>query len=121
MSIKITSYEQCPNGFYYEYPDPDIPNQNIIIDLKKGISGTFKYSRKLTQNEMNNWSNGGHLYDEDRNEIGEEGNYPIFWSNSEGMFAMEFPKDLQPGTYIYELVQSINDKDVIDSIQIVVK
>ena len=108
LSIIIDSYEIFYNGFYYQEPEPDDPNSYWFISFDKGVSGTFHYSRPLSQHELSEWGHGGSLYDSNRNEIGQEGNYPHFWSDSDGHFAMQFPKNLKPGTYIYEVYQVID-------------
>lgn len=121
LSIQIDSYKLFVNGFHYEYPDPQNPERTLLLDFNTGISGTYKYSRDLTENEYTNWFHGGKLYDEFGNEVGSEGNYPTFWSNPNGMFVCEFPSDLKPGTYKYELYQYIAGQPVSDLISIVVE
>ena len=117
LSISINNdFDIFYNGFHYEYPNPENSDMNIIIDFDKGISGSFTYSRKLTEEECINWMHGGRLYDEGGNEIGSEGNYPSFWSSPDGKFAIEFPKNIENGRYKYELIQFINDRYVSDSI-----
>lgn len=120
LSINIIEYT-VGDGFYYQYPDPEDTNSTIIIDFGKGIFGTYEYSRNLNEIEKDNYLHGGRLCDANGNEIGEKGNYPSFWSNSEGMFAVEFPKGLKAGVYTYELYQYINGQYVSDSIDIEIK
>lgn len=110
LSIVIDNYEIFYDGFYYQEPQKDNSNSYGSINFSTGVSGTFHYSRPLTQQELNNWGHGGKLYDSNRNEIGTDGNYPSFWSDEKGHFAMEFPIGLSSGTYIYELYHIINDK-----------
>ena len=45
-------------------------------------------------------------YDENMNEI----SGGIYWSDTDGHFAMQFPEELASGTYIYELYQVIVDQ-----------
>lgn len=120
LSIDIENWEHFNNGFYYEYPNPKDKESNIVIDFDSGISGSFKYSRPLTELEQANWFHGGRLCDTDGNEVGYEGNYPSFWSNPEGTFAVEFPKDLPSGMYTYELYLYVDGQYVSDSIEIFV-
>lgn len=115
LSLTITDYA-LTDSFHYEEPDPNLPGSNWIIDFQAGISGTFSYSRELTEQEKENWGHGGKLYDSNGNEIGVEGNYPRFWSGMNGMFAVEFPKNMAPGTYTYELYQVIDGQVVSNRI-----
>ncbi len=121
LMMEINSWEFSNNGFYYKYPDPENPDMNIIIDFNPGIFGTFQYSRELTEEELSNWFHGGNLYDIDGNKIGVEGNYPSFWSDPNGMFAVEFPDEMKPGVYTYELYQFIDNQYVSDTISITVE
>ena len=105
LSIIVDYYEIFSNGYLYVAPAPD----NWFIDFDAGISGTFHYSRPLTPQELGNWRHGGTLYDANMNEIAEEGNYPSFWSDPNGYYAMQFPRNLGSGTYIYRIHQVIND------------
>lgn len=114
LEIYIDNWEFFDDGFYYENPDPDDP---WFISYTKGISGNFHYSRDLTEEEKNSWSHGGNLYDENGNEVGSEGNYPSFWSSPNGQFAIEFPKELPQGNYVFNLYQDIDNKNVSASIQ----
>lgn len=115
LSIDVESVEFFYDG-YYKYVNPQNPSENYIIDFDTGISGTFSYSRELTAEEIENWMHGGMIYDSDGNEVGYSGNYPLFWSNPDGKFAVQFPKDLQRGTYTYELYQYINNQRVSDTV-----
>ena len=114
LSLNITDWS-FGNDFYYEYQIP-LTNDKAIINLKTGLSGTFSYSRELTEHEKQTWMHGGKLYDANGSEVGVEGNYPSFWSNPEGLFAVEFPKDLPHGRYTYELYQFIDGQYVSDTI-----
>lgn len=116
LSIDVESVEFFYDGYNYEYVNPQDPSDNYIIDFDKGISGTFSYSRELTEEEIENWMHGGMIYDSDGNEVGNSGNYPRFWSNSDGKFAVQFPEGLQRGTYTYELYQYINNQRVSDTV-----
>lgn len=118
MTLKITINPniQLHDNFYYEYPDPLDPSRNYIVDFGRGISGTFSYSRALTQEERANWGHGGKLYDENGNEVGEEGNRPTFWSDPDGRFAVEFPENFPAGHYIYEIDHVISNCLISDRI-----
>lgn len=119
LSLSIDSVENT-TSYHYEYPDPQNPNSIILIDLGEGLSGTFSYSRPLTETERANWYHGGKIYDENLIEVGVEGNWPTFWSDPDGMFALEFPKDLPAGRYTYELYQEISGQVVSDTIEFTV-
>lgn len=121
LSLTIDSWEAFEEGYHYEFPDPENPDRTVVIDFEAGLSGTYKYSRELSDEERENWFHGGKLYDANGNEIGEEGNYPTFWSSPEGLFAIEFPKGLQSGVYTYELYQNIGGQGVSDTIEFEVK
>ena len=108
------------DSYHYEYPDPQNPNATILIDFERGLSGTFSYSRPLTDEERANWYHGGKIYDENGIEIGHEGNWPSFWSYPDGKFAVEFPKDFSAGRYTYELYQDISGQMVSDTIEFVI-
>lgn len=121
LTISIENIAFFNNGYHYEYANPQNPSETNIIDFDTGISGTFSYSRELTAEEKENWMHGGKIYDSEGNEIGYNGNYPAFWSSPDGKFAVEFPKDLQPGKYVYELYQNINNQQVSDKVTFVVQ
>ena len=108
------------DSYHYEYPDPKNPNTTILIDFERGLSGTFSYSRPLTDVECANWYHGGKIYDENGIEVGSEGNWASFWSYPNGKFAVEFPKDFPAGRYTYELYQDISGQMVSDIIEFVI-
>lgn len=120
LTITI-DYVQETEAYHYEYPDPQNPETTLLIDLGKGMSGTFSYSRSLTAEEETNWYHGGKLYDENGNEVGQEGNWPTFWSNPDGKFAFAFPQNLPAGQYTYELYQYISGRAVSDTVEFVVR
>lgn len=117
LSIRIADYK-IVDSFYYEYPDDNDPNTVYFVKFGKGISGTFEYSRPLNQNELNNWSHGGKLFYSDGVEVAGEGNWPSFWAVSNGLFAVEFPDNLRPGEYIYELYLNVDGQMISDQIEI---
>ena len=121
LSLKINEYSIFSDGYYCEYPDTENPASTCFIDFKTGIYGTFEYSRSLSEAESANWFHGGKLYDATGNEIGIEGNYPSFWANSDGMFAVEFPERLMAGTYTYEMYQYVDGQYVSDAINFTVE
>ncbi len=120
LSIIIDEYEIFNDGYYYEEPDKENEGWYWCIDFDKGISGTFHYSRPLTDEELSDWGHGGSLYDANGNEIGEEGNYPHFWSDEKGYFAMQFPENLPSGKYTYVLYQFIGSQYVEAKIEFVI-
>lgn len=115
LSLKIKDWD-FKDKFHNEQAIPGEQDTYWITDLGMGISGAFSYSRPLNEQELENWMHGGKLYDANGNEVGVEGNYPSFWSNPEGLFAVEFPKDLPHGNYTYELYQFIDGQYVSDMI-----
>ena len=106
VDITIDSALVFQEGFHYEFPDPENAERTVLIDFTRGLSGTFHYSRALSADELASMGHGGKLYDENMNEIS-GGQY---WSDTEGHFAMQFPEELAPGTYVYELYQVIGNQ-----------
>ena len=106
VGITIDSATVFQDGFHYEFPDPENAERTVLIDFNKGLSGTFHYSRALSAEEIASIGHGGSLYDENMNEICGG----IYWSDTDGHFAMQFPEELASGTYIYELYQVIGDQ-----------
>ena len=104
LEISIDSLQDTET-YHYEYPDPQNPTMTILIDLGKGMSGTFSYSRPLTEEEKTNWYHGGKLYDEYGNEVGQEGNWPTFWSDPDGRFAFEFPITYQQADILMNCIK----------------
>ncbi|MGN0347548.1 MAG: hypothetical protein ACI4DU_09720 [Lachnospiraceae bacterium] len=121
LSLNITEYSVFKDGYHFEYPDPENPEMTCIIDFSTGVFGKFEYSRSLNETELANWFHGGKLFDEAGNEIGEEGNYPSFWSSPDGMFAVEFPEGMTEGTYTYELYQYVDNQYISDSINFTIE
>lgn len=121
LAINIENAAFFYDGYHYEYVNPQNLSENYIIDFDTGISGTFSYSRELTAMEIENWMHGGRIYDSDGNEIGYSGNYPAFWSSPDGKFAVQLPKDLQSGEYVYELYQNIDNQVVSDKITFIIQ
>ena len=104
LDIQIDSAEVFQDGFHYEFPDPENPERTVLIDFTKGLSGKFHYTWPLSEEEASIVGHGGKLYDENMNEI----SGGIYWSDTNGNFAMQFPDDLPSGTYVYELYQVLN-------------
>ena len=104
VSIIIKDYEFFENGFYYEDVDE---NSFSIVDFDYGISGHFNYSRELTNQEYENWFHGGKILTENGVECSVNA---TFFSTPDGVFAVELPKDMPKGNYIYVLHQYVNDK-----------
>ena len=104
VGITIDSATVFQEGFHYEFPDPENAERTVLIDFNKGLFGTFHYSRALSSEEIASMGHGGSLYDENMNEI----SGGIYWSDTNGHFAMQFPENLSSGTYVYELYQVID-------------
>lgn len=102
LSIQIDSFEIFTDGFYFEAPE------NVSVDFDKGIFGKFHYSRPLTQEELDDWGHGGTLFDANMNQV-EWDDYLMFWSDPNGYFAMQFPRHMPTGRYIYRIHQEINE------------
>ena len=117
LTLTITE-AGCHESFRKEYPDPENPDVTCVIDFGKGISGTFTYSRELTQEELENWWHGGDLCDADGKCLVWGEDYEddlILWSDPSGVFAVQLPQNLKAGTYSYVLYQTINGQNVSDS------
>lgn len=121
LTINIENVAFFNDGYYYEYANPQNTSESYIIDFDRGIAGTFSYSRELSAEERENWMHGGKIYDSNGHEVGYSGNYPTFWSSPDGKFAVQFPKDIQPGQYVYELYQDINGQQVSDKISFIIE
>ena len=119
LTLHIDSY-QFNDTYYYEQPNPDVPGEYWIIEFENGISGTFSYSRPLSEQESKNWFHGGKLYDADHKEVIVNGNYPSIWSCPEGLFAVEFPHGMAHGNYTFELYQFLDGVYVSDMIEFTV-
>lgn len=113
VDITIDSATVFQDGFHYEFPDPENAERTVLIDFNKGLSGTFHYSRALSAEEIASVGHGGSLYDENMNEI----SGGIYWSDTDGHFAMQFPEELASGTYIYELYQVIDGQFIYSRIK----
>jgi len=104
IEVLIDECEPFYNGFYFE--NDDVRDRWAIIYHNEGIQGKFHYSRELTQHEKENWSHGGELLDTNYMEL----SFDDFtrWSHYTGDFAMQFPKYLSPGQYIYRFHQNMS-------------
>lgn len=110
LSIVIDSFSLFDTGFYYSEPNEE-QNTYWVIDFDKGLSGSFHYSRALTDREKNNWFHGGTLYylrGEDRIDVYTLGYNVSIWSDDDGLFAIRFPDNLPPGDYVFVLHQVID-------------
>lgn len=105
LSIIIEDYELFTDGFYYEMPIDE--NSYSFVDFDRGISGHFSYSRELTEQEYKNWSHGGKILNANGNESDIDA---VFFSTSDGVFAVQLPEYIPKGDYLYILYQFINDK-----------
>lgn len=105
LSLVIEYYEFFTDGFYYKMPIDE--NSFSFVDFRNGISGSFKYSRGLTDQEYENWGHGGKIL----NANGEDSNINAsFFSTSDGVFAVELPEHMPKGDYVYLLYQFINNE-----------
>jgi hypothetical protein len=115
LKINFEYYEVITNSL--DYTDRD---GVFSASYEYGaVFGAYHYSRPLTQTELNNWSHGGALFDADMNEVGEDGNWPTFYSDTNGHFVMGFPANLEVGSYTYTLYHIINGVTVSASIEFV--
>lgn len=94
------------DSFYFEeLLGGNFAGQTNIVDFGKGIAGHFAFSRELTKYEKDNSGHKSYLYDEYGNEIGGW----IAWSNNDGIFAFQFPENMEHGIYTYELYRAGGD------------
>lgn len=105
LSIIIEDYELFTDGFHYEMPIDE--NSYNFVDFDRGISGHFSYSRELTEQEYKNWGHGGKILDANGNEGDIDA---VFFSASDGVFAVQLPEYMPKGDYLYLLYQYINDE-----------
>lgn len=103
LAIIIKDYEFFTDGFHYGKPISG--NTYTVVDFDQGISGHFSYSRELTDIEYEKWGHGGKLLDESGQECGFANS---FFSDYEGIFAVELSANIPPGNYVYVLYQFIN-------------
>lgn len=113
LDISIDTAQVFENGFHYEFPDSENPERTVLIDFTRGLSGTFHYSRALSAEELTSMGHGGRLYDENMNEI----SGGIYWSDTDGHFAIQFPEELSSGTYVYELYQVIDGQFIYSHVK----
>lgn len=106
LDIQIDSAEVFQNGFHYKFPDPENAERTVLIDFTKELSGKFHYTRPLSEEEASSVGHGGKLYGGDMNEISGR----MYWSDTNGNFAIQFPDNLPSGTYIHEHCQVVNGK-----------
>ncbi len=92
---------ECAFSEEYNY-QPN--NDNWLVRFERNISGTFEYSRPLTESELADWSHGGKLIDENGQEYDKD---ISFFSSHDGVFAIELPETMPKGTYTYMIYQYI--------------
>ncbi len=107
LSFIISDCQYFYDDFYYQIPDSDSFQSYSFVEFKQGISGHFNYSRELTNQEHDNWGHGGKILDKNGIECSVDAS---FYSNSDGIFAVELPENMPKGNYIYILYQFINDE-----------
>ena len=115
LAIKIDNYE-LSSGYHYEYPDPDDASMTNYIDYGPGLHGTFSYSRPLDETEIKNFEFTGFLYDQAGNVVDSPDIHPHFWVLADGLFAVEFPEYMKPGTYTYVLTIKTDNGWVSDKV-----
>ncbi len=83
-----------------------------------GISGTYEYTRELIEEEKLRMSYGSVVYREENEEsyVSCQLYYVEF-----GHFAVEFPKEMEKGNYVYEIVQNLDDNDIQIKIYFTIK
>lgn len=103
LAIVIEDYDFFTDGFHYRKLISE--NTYNVVDFDQGISGHFTYSRELTDIEYENWGHGGKLLNESGQECGFANS---FFSDYEGIFAVELSPNIPSGNYVYVLYQFIN-------------
>lgn len=116
IKVKITSFDQFDFSSNNEKALPDYVKDNLGFGITKGIFGTFDYSRELTEEEKNNWSFSGNLYDKAGNIIENDGIAPTFYTDLDGHFAVGLQESTEPGKYTYELILYIGIYSVTEYI-----
>ena len=103
LTIIVEHYEVQQNG-RVAIAIPPFSRENLgYIDIGQNISGTFRYSRKLTEEEFVHWSHGGKILDMHYKEVTGDKINATFWADKSGNFSMEIPENLPNGNYIYFL------------------
>lgn len=105
LTLIIDDCQAFFNGFYHEIQETESSYSYIKFD--QGISGHFSYSRELTDSEYAKWTHGGKILDQYGNEVNINAS---FYATMDGIFAVEIPKNMPGGNYIYLLYVFINDE-----------
>ena len=110
LGIVFDSYDISSDGYYYKHPQENW----LIINDGMCISGSFHYTRALTEKERLSFMHGGELYDScGKKVVGDIS----FWSSYDGLFSADLPEDLPSGTYTLSFHQHINDQRLSFEIQ----
>ena len=118
IGVNITSIDQFDFSSHNEKALPDYVKENLGFGITKGFFGTFEYSRELTEEEKNNWSFSGNLYDKDGNIIENDGIAPIFYVDIDGHFVVGLHASTESGKYTYALQLNIGIYSVTKYIDI---
>ena len=126
LSISINDCEQFTEGLHFERPDPEDSSIINYYDFKKGVTGSFSFSRELSKEEQANSSFSGSLFDMNGVEYLPNGEYPTIWAEWDekgGFFVVEFPDSTSPGTYIceFDIIILMYDNIFADKITVNVK
>lgn len=105
LSLIINDCQYFYDGFYHQMPESGLSYS--FVEYDQGISGHFSYSRELTDIEYEDWGHGGKILDANGNELDIDAS---FYATTDGVFAVELPKDMPSGTYTYLLYLFVHDE-----------
>ena len=105
LSLIINDYQLFYDGFYHQMPESG--SSYSFVEYDQGISGHFSYSRELTDIEYEDWGHGGKILDANGNELDINAS---FYATTDGVFAVDLPKDMHSGTYTYLLYLFVHDE-----------
>ena len=105
LSLIIDDYQLFYDGFYHQMPESG--SSYSFVEYDQGISGHFSYSRELTDIEYKDWGHGGKILDANGTELDINAS---FYATTDGVFAVELPKDMPSGTYTYLLYLFVHDE-----------
>lgn len=105
LSLSISDCQYFYDGFYHQIPESD--SSYSFVEYDQGISGHFSYSRELTDVEYEDWGHNGKILDTNGNELDINAS---FYATTDGVFAVELPKDMPSGNYIYILCLYLCDE-----------
>lgn len=107
------------DSFTHQFQLPVGEPETVSIDFKKCYVGTFRYSRDLTQEELENSQFYGYITDTAGNMALLNTSF-YFWEEPEMMYAVELPDGLVPGTYVIHLERWIKEEKFHDSMEIII-